>query len=73
MAELVNHTDDDPVDATRPDAHSSLHVELLITCNPLTPLLRFVLDLSYNLFLQFCSSCIGATLYVTMVAYHHHF
>jgi len=29
---------------------------MLVDCNPLTPLLRFVLDLLYNLFLQLCSS-----------------
>jgi len=28
----------------------------LVDCNPLTPLLQFVLDLLYNLFLQLCSS-----------------
>jgi len=28
----------------------------LVDCNPLTPLLRFVLNFLYNLFLQFCAA-----------------
>ena len=33
----------------------------LVDCNPLTPLLRFVLDLSYQLFLH-CCAAVGKTL-----------
>jgi len=37
---------------------SCMHMLQLVDCNPLTPLLRFVLDLSYKLFLH-CYAAVG--------------